>query len=156
MADEKSAVGVVLAAGAAGGMAEVVWIAAVAPLLGVDGGTILRAVSATVVPSLAASSLAPGIGLLIHFSLSIALAAGFVRALGHQVRATTIFLAALGVLAAVWAFNFLLLLPRIDPAFVSLLPHPVTLISKLLFAIAMASVLARRVSMQTFSEHQHA
>ena len=141
MADEKSAVSVVLAAGAAGGMAEVLWIAAAAMVLGADGWAISREVATTVVPGLAASSIAPWIGLLIHFLLSIALATVFVRALSHRLGAATLFLAALAGLAAVWAFNFLVLLPLINPAFVALLPHPVTLISKLLFGVAMASVL---------------
>ena len=92
-------------------------------------------------PGLASSSLAPWIGLFIHFLLSIALAAVLVRALSRPLHAAVIFLAALAALATVWAFNFLLLLPLIDPAFVSLLPHPVTLVSKLLFGVAMASVL---------------
>ena len=158
MANGKTSVGV--AGGVAGGMAEVLWIAAAATALGTDGWAIARAVSTTVVPGLAASSLAPWIGLLIHFLLSIALAAVFGRALSRQRRAATLFLAALAALAAVWAFNFLLLLPLINPAFVSLLPHPVTLISKLLFGVAMASVLVRQAGreppIQPFSENHHA
>ena len=141
MTNGKTSTGIVIAAGAAGGMAEVLWIAAAAMVLGADGWAIARAVSTTVVPGLASSSLAPWIGLFIHFLLSIALAAVLVRALSRQLHAAVIFLAALAALAAVWAFNFLLLLPLIDPAFVSLLPHPVTLVSKLLFGVAMASVL---------------
>ena len=144
MANGKTSAGIVIAAGAAGGMAEVLWIAVAATALGADGWAIARAVSTTVVPGLASSSLAPWIGLFIHFLLSIALAAVLVRAFSRQLHAAAIFLAALAALAAVWAFNFLLLLPLIDPAFVSLLPHPVTLVSKLLFGVAMASVLVRQ------------
>ena len=160
MANGKSGIGVVLAAGAAGGMTEVLWIAAAATVLGADGWAISRAVSTTVSSSLAASSLAPWIGLLIHFLLSIALASVFVRALSRRLGAATIFLAALAALAAVWAFNFLLLLPLINPAFVSLLPHPVTLVSKLLFGVAMASVLVwqagREFPIHSSSEKHHA
>ncbi len=148
MANGKTSAGIVLAAGTAGGVAEVLWIAAAATALGADGWAVARAVSTTVVPGLAASSVAPWIGLLIHFLLSIALAVVLVRALHHR-RAAVIFLAALTALAAVWAFNFLLLLPLIDPAFVALLPHPVTLISKLLFGVAMASVLVRQAGRES-------
>ena len=92
--------------------------------------------------------------------LSIALASVFVRALSRRLGAATIFLAALAALAAVWAFNFLLLLPLINPAFVSLLPHPVTLVSKLLFGVAMASVLVwqagREFPIHSSSEKHHA
>ena len=144
MATRKTSVGIVLAAGIAGGMAEVLWIVAAATALGADGWAIARGVATTVVPDLAASSVAPWIGLLIHFLLSIALAAVFVQALHHRLRAAALLPAALGALAAVWAFNFLLLLPLIDPAFVALLPHPVTLISKLLFGAAMAAVLVQQ------------
>ena len=143
MANGKTSAGVVLAAGAAGGVAEVLWIAAAATVLGADGWAIARAVSTTVVPDLGASGLAPWIGLLVHFLLSIALAAVLARALRY-LPAASIWLAAPAALAAVWAFNFLVLLPLINPAFVSLLPHPVTLISKLLFGAAMAAVLVRR------------
>lgn len=141
MANGKSGTGIVIAAGAAGGMAEVLWIAAAAAALGTDGWAISRAVTTTVVPGLAASGLAPWIGLLIHLLLSIALAMLFVRTLSRRLGTATLFLAALAALATVWAFNFLLLLPLINPAFGALLPHPVTLVSKLLFGVAMASVL---------------
>lgn len=144
MANGKPGIGVVLAAGAAGGMAEVFWIAAAAMALGTDGWAVSRAVSTTVIPDLAASSIAPWVGLLIHFLLSIALATVFVQTFSRRLGVTTLFLTALAALAAVWAFNFLLLLPLINPAFVALLPHPVTLISKLLFGVAMASVLVRQ------------
>ena len=141
MANGKTSAGIVLAAGVVGGMAEVLWIATAAMMLGANSWAISREVATTVVPGLAASSLAPWVGLLIHFLLSIALATVLVRVLSHRLGAATLFLAALVALAAVWAFNFLVLLPLINPAFVSLLPHPVTLISKLLFGAAMASVL---------------
>lgn len=159
MANGKTSVSIVLAAGAAGGMAEVLWIAAAAAVLGADGWAIARAVTTTVSSSLAASSLAPWIGLLIHFLLSIALAAVLIRALQH-LRAAALWLAVLGALAAVWAFNFLLLLPLINPVFVALLPHPVTLLSKLLFGVAMASVLVRPAGcefpIQPSAEKHHA
>lgn len=157
MTSGKSSAGIVIAAGVAGGMAEVLWVAAAATGLGVDGWAISRQVATTVVPGLAASSIAPWIGLLIHFLLSIALATVFVQALSHRLGAATLFLAALAALAAVWAFNFLFLLPLIDPAFVTLLPHPVTLVSKLLFGVAMAAVLvwqARR-ELPIHSEKNH-
>ncbi len=134
-------VGVVVAAGVAGGMAEVLWIAAATMVLGADGWAVARAVGATVIPVMAASGYAPWLGLAIHFLLSIALAVVFVRVFGRRCSPATLFAGAVAALAAVWAINFFLLLPVINPAFVSLLPHPVTLASKLLFGAAMAAVL---------------
>lgn len=149
MINGKTSIATIVAAGAAGGMAEVFWIMTATTVLGTDGWSVARAVSTTIIPDLAASNLAPWIGLLIHFLLSIGLAAVFVQALGRQLRAGMLFLAAIGTLAAIWAFNFIVLLPLLNPDFVLLLPHPVTLISKLLFGIGMASVL---VSMRAHSD----
>ena len=42
------------------------------------------------------------------------------------------------MLAAVWAVNFLVVLPVLSPDFVTLLAYPVTLISKLMFGLAAA------------------
>lgn len=134
-------VSVVVTAGIAGGMAEVLWIAAATTVLGADGRAVASAVGATVVPAMAASGYAPWLGLAIHFLLSIALAAVFVRTFSRRCSPATLVAAAIAALAAVWAVNFLLLLPVLNPAFVSLLPLPVTLISKLLFGLAMAVVL---------------
>jgi len=52
---------------------------------------------------------------------------------------------ALAALATIWAVNFLVLLPQLNPAFVALLPPAVTLLSKLLFALGMGGVLAGAV-----------
>jgi hypothetical protein len=46
--------------------------------------------------------------------------------------------AAVLILAGVWAGNFFVLLPQIDPSFVTLLPYGATLASKLLFGLAAA------------------
>lgn len=148
---------IAMSAGAAGGMAEVFWILAAAGAVGTDGWTVARAVGATVVPDLASSRVAPWLGLLIHFLLSFALAAMFVHALRRRLRPVLIFAAALASLAAIWAINFLVLLPSINPAFAALLPHPVTLVSKLLFGVAMAGVLVRNANAAAvFDKHpQH-
>ena len=47
---------------------------------------------------------------------------------------------AAGVLACIWAVNFLLLLPVVNAQFAALLPYSVSLGSKLLFGAAMAGV----------------
>mgnify|MGYP001554809963 CR=1 FL=1 len=47
-------------------------------------------------------------------------------------------------LGAVWSFNFLVVLPLLDPGFLVLLPLAVTLASKLLFGVGAAAVLRSR------------
>ncbi len=130
----------VVVAGLAGGLAEVLWIGASAMALGVDGWRVVREVAVTVLPVAADSSTAPALGFIVHFVLSIALAAGFVHVL-ERVRPQTgpgAWLAAAVVsLAIVWSVNFLVVLPWLNPAFVTLLPFGITFISKLLFAVAM-------------------
>ena len=135
--------GQVAAAGIAGGAAEVFWIWLIAGAVGGESWQISRAVTATVAPVYADSALAPWFGLIIHFLLSFVLALAFARTLVRHLYGAALFAVAIGGLALVWAFNFLVLLPLLNPAFTTLLPHPVTLMSKLLFGAAMAAVLVR-------------
>lgn len=58
-------------------------------------------------------------------------------------RGARLLFAAMAALAAVWVFNFFVLLPSVNPAFTALLPYPVTLVSKLLFGLGMGMVLNR-------------
>lgn len=136
---------VVVIAGLAGGLAEVLWIGASAALLGVDAAHVAREVAATVLPAMATLAAAPWFGLGVHFALSIALAAmfGFVsRRTGLPATPGVWLVAAVALLAGVWAMNFLVVLPWLNPAFTGLLPIGVTFISKLLFAVALWTVFA--------------
>lgn len=45
-------------------------------------------------------------------------------------------------LATVWAINFFLVLPALNPWFITLMPYLVTSASKMLFALTMAIILA--------------
>lgn len=139
----------VVAAGAAGGAAEVLWISGAAAVLGVEGSHIARAVTGTVVPVAADTAWAPWLGLAIHFLLSFALAAVFIPLLARRLHRAALITAGVGTLALVWAFNFVVLLPVVNPAFTTLLPYPVTLISKLLFGLAMTLTLVHAPSSST-------
>lgn len=44
-------------------------------------------------------------------------------------------------LATVWTMNFFVVLPNLNPVFITLMPYPVTFASKMLFALAMAVTL---------------
>lgn len=136
---------VVVIAGLAGGLAEVLWIGASAAILGVDAANVAREVAATVLPAIATSTTVPWMGLVVHFALSIALAVAFsfiIRRAGMPAGRGRGLAAAVVVLASVWAVNFLIVLPWLNPAFTELLPAGVTFVSKLLFAFALWSVFA--------------
>lgn len=140
----------VLLAGLTGGMAEVVWVTAYSAVNGVDGWQMAREISAAVVPGWAQLAVAPLIGLGIHFLLSVLLAGAFTVALWipylrHRT-AFAVMVAGPLTLAGVWAMNFLVILPALHPAFVHLLPFPVSLGSKILFGLAMSAVLRKRES----------
>lgn len=129
----------VLLAGLAGGLAELVWIAGYSLVTGIDGWQVARMVAEVVVPAGAT----PMLGIAIHFLLSILLAGAFVRVHAPLRRRGAGATIAVGLmaLAVVWAVNFFVILPIVHPAFVHLLPYPVTLLSKLLFGLAMAQAL---------------
>ena len=133
-------------AGLAGGLAEALWIALYGLFATVSGADVARQVAATLVPAAIHFALAPALGLAIHFALSLGLAFVFARLIYRpfiQRRGAFVTLeAALASLVVVWAINFLVVLPHWNPPFATLLPCPVTLLSKVLFGVAMAAVLA--------------
>jgi len=47
-------------------------------------------------------------------------------------------------LIGVWAVNFFVVLPSIDPDFIHLVPYSVSLVSKVLFGLAAAEALRRQ------------
>ncbi|MFI4923069.1 MAG: hypothetical protein ACHP6J_05090, partial [Burkholderiales bacterium] len=48
-------------------------------------------------------------------------------------------------LIVVWAVNFLVVLPVVNPSFVTLMPYEITLVSKALFGAAMAWSLRKNI-----------
>jgi hypothetical protein len=134
-------------AGLAGGIAEILWVLGYGALAPVDATQVAREVSASVLPGMAASAAGPALGVAIHLALSIALAGAFVAALPKVFpgcRGAAGYVAiAVAALAGVWALNFLLILPVLNPRFVTLMPYAATLFSKALFGLAMGVVLAR-------------
>lgn len=137
----------VVLAGSCGGLAEVAWVTAYANLAGISGLDIARQVSASVLSGGAEHAAAPLVGVLIHILLSVALGIGFAwlvwRPVSRQFGPTALVPAAVATLALVWSTNFFVLLPLLNPAFVTLMPLGATLASKMLFALAMAAVLRR-------------
>lgn len=92
------------------------------------------------------SSAAAPAGIAVHLLLSLLLAGVFTVAVwlpfARKLRFVPAMLVAVAALSGVWAINFFVILPVLNPAFVVLLPYAATLFSKVLFGIAMASGLA--------------
>lgn len=148
--DIRSMMRVGVLAGLAGGSAEVVWVAGYGAVTGFPAALVARGVTGALFPSLAEAPFAAVLGLVLHMILAVGLgllvAAAFgtslLRRIGAWPRSTLVVV----TLGGVWAFNFLVLLPVLDPGFLTLLPVAVTLASKLLFGVAAATALrAQRV-----------
>jgi hypothetical protein len=132
-------------AGAAGGLAEIVWVALYAGITGGDAAILARGVtSAAGVRALMPASPVM-LGVVVHMSLAVVvglLLAFAWRELREQwpsLRSPFPF--ALAALAGIWALNFFVVLPMVSPAFVHLVPYGVSLTSKLLFGVAAAAAL---------------
>jgi hypothetical protein len=131
----------ILFAGLAGGAFELAWVGLWTTLTQQSGTAVAREISTAVYAPLGQASHAALIGIAIHFALSMALATLFVglawRPLARRLGGLGVFAGACLALTGVWAFNFLVLLPWLDPAFVALLPLPVSAISKFGFGAVM-------------------
>ena len=136
----------ILLAGFTGGLAEVIWVSLYAALSPLQGWDVAREITVSVFGSPVAGAFAPGLGILIHFILSIAIALAFVAVLWaplmRRFGQPGVLGGAIAVLAAIWTMNFFVVLPVLNPAFVALMPLSVTLASKLLFGISLGVVLA--------------
>lgn len=131
-----------LLAGAAGGTAEILWIAVYSSVSSTSALEVAREVTTTVLPAAADLAAAPLIGIAIHMVLSLALGLILAKMLLGIAR-SSLMTGALGALACVWALNFLVVLPVVNPGFVTLMPFAVTLASKLLFGAAFGWTLRR-------------
>jgi len=135
-------------AGLAGGLAEMGWVALYSVATPTNGMEVAAQVTATVISSAAAAPWAPAAGMGIHLLLSLVLGVAFVTALWRPLRnrsAHGVWAAALLFAVAIWAVNFLVILPALGSDLGALMPLGATLLSKTLFGVAMAAVLQRTV-----------
>jgi len=136
-----------LIAGLAGGLAEMAWVAFYSAVSPISAADVARGVAATVMADAAGAPWAPWAGVGIHLALSLALGAAFVLALWTlspgRPGSRLVWAGAIATAVAVWAVNFLLVLPSLNAAFVALMPLGATLLSKTLFGVAMAWTLGR-------------
>ena len=146
----------ILLAGWCGGVAEILWIALYCSLTGLSAGEVAREVTATLYPAAASLPSAPALGVAIHLVLSLALGLVFARTIwipvARHFRALGVLASAIAALIAVWAVNFLIILPILNPGLLKLMPLAVTLTSKILFGAGMAAVLLRSAG----GPHRHA
>lgn len=138
---------VIVLAGLCGGMAEIVWVAIYSAMTPVSAMEVARQISASVFPAMADSSAAAPVGIAIHLLLSLLLAGVFTVSVwlpfARRLRFTPALLVAVAALSGVWAINFFVILPLLNPVFVTLMPYEITLVSKMLFGLAMGGVLVR-------------
>jgi len=130
-------------AGLAGGAAEISWITLYMYLSGGEAAIIARGVTQTLFPQLISPSAVP-VGIAVHMALAIILGIAisiFVRSvLPRTAPAALEAFAVVGLLVGVWAINFFVILPVINPAFVTLVPYAASLTSKILFGAVAALV----------------
>lgn len=135
-------------AGLVGGAAEVAWIALYGRLSGGEAAAVARGVTDSLFPTLAQESLVVPLGIATHMSLAILLGVAItvlLRLRWPRLSGTAFEpVAVTGMLVAVWAMNFFVILPALNPAFVSLVPYEVSLISKVLFGVVASFVLQFR------------
>jgi hypothetical protein len=160
IADNRSALTIGLLAGLSGGAAEVVWVSLYSNAMETSGMIVAQQVTASVVPAAAGLPSAPLLGIAIHMLLSVALGLAFAatiwRLAAPRLSAAAFMTAAAASLALVWAINFLVVLPVLNPAFITLMPYGITLASKVLFGIAMGSVLLMASPRRVPVKHLHA
>lgn len=132
----------ILLAGMAGGMAEIVWFGLVGLLLSMNVQDVAAGITASVSPDWGASPYAAFTGVLIHLFLSVALAAVYIATLGRwsisRFGLAGQLLIGMSALVLVWAMNYLVILPVLNPSFIELSTYGLSLPSKALFGITMA------------------
>lgn len=134
-------------AGAAGGLAEIAWVTLYAGVTG--GNAAILAQGVTTAAGLVGlfPPLSTGLGIVLHMTLAVCLGIALAfswRGFSDRSQAISPFPLALTALAGVWAVNFFVVLPIVSPAFVHLVPYSVSLVSKMLFALAAAAVLRQQ------------
>ena len=129
--------------GVAGGLAEVAWVGVYSAATQLDASDVARGVTETLMPSVGSSTLAIPLGLGIHMVLAVILGIALTAVLrSAETRlggALPQLGMSVGVLLVIWAVNFLVVLPELNPAFVSLLPYAASAASKTLFGLTVVA-----------------
>jgi hypothetical protein len=136
-----------LFAGIAGGVAEIAWVSLYAAISGANAAVVARGVTtaAGVTALLPAAPTTAGIAvhMMLAALLGVVLSGLWQSLAGREYGTNALYGFMVAALAFVWAMNFFVVLPTVDPSFVHLLPYSVSLVSKLLFGVAAAETLRR-------------
>jgi hypothetical protein len=135
-------------AGVAGGLAEIAWVTLYAGATGADPAMLARGVTTAAGVSALLPAAPVALAVTVHMALAvtlgIALSFGWRALSSHRLETASPFPFMLVALVGVWAVNFFVVLPIISPAFIHLVPYPVSLMSKVLFGLAAAAALRRQ------------
>ncbi len=135
-------------AGVAGGLAEIAWVTLYAGATGADPATLARGVTTAAGVNALFPSAPVAVGVTTHMvlavTLGIALSFGWRALSSHRSDIAGLLPFMLAALVGVWAVNFFVLLPGISPAFIHLVPYPISLASKVLFGLAAAEAFRRQ------------
>jgi hypothetical protein len=139
-------------AGAAGGLAEMIWVTLYAMASGGNAANLARGVTTAAGVSALLPAAPVSMGIAVHMALAVLLGVALVglwQALAPRGSGViSLFGVMLAALACVWTMNFFVLLPVISPSFAQIIPYPVSLISKLLFGLAAAETMRRSAAEQ--------
>lgn len=125
------------AAGALGGLAEIIWMYA----YNLQHDSHLSDIGREIANTLRFSSNNPYLGLIIHLSLSLLIGIVFGKLIVEKFckdNERLILLSSLLILSGIWFCSFKLILPLVNANMVSIVPAPISFISKMLFGVAMA------------------
>jgi hypothetical protein len=138
-----------LVAGFIGSLAEVGWVSLYADVTGEDTREFVRGMTTAagvraLLPAHSPAIVAIGVNLAFDLVLGVVLAFAW-----HAVRAnrkwTSPFPFMLAAMACVWAINFFVVLPIASPGLNHIVPYTVSLISALLFGVAVAAVVREEI-----------
>lgn len=130
-------------AGSAGGLAEIVWVTLYAGATGANPAMLARGITTAAGASALFPAAPVALGVTLHMGLAVMLGIALAfawRTLSAYRTAISPFPFMVAVLVGIWAINFFLVLPIVSPAFIQLVPYPVSLMSKVLFGLAAAEV----------------
>lgn len=130
----------IVLAGIAGGTVEIIWVLLYCIGSPLQASLVAEEVARSFLPQMVGLT-AVLTGLLIHYVLALLIAAvavfAYLRTFAGDIDEPAIFATSIAALVAIWAANFFVVLPVVNPDFVTLMPYTVTLISKIGFGITM-------------------
>ncbi|HSS64489.1 MAG TPA: hypothetical protein VLS27_08640 [Gammaproteobacteria bacterium] len=131
-------------AGLAGGTAEIAWVLLYSSLGGSDAAVVAQGITSTFSSGAATASSSVILGMAIHMLIAVLLGIAIVISVQALLpRSRSLLLAPCMIVASlvgVWALNFMLVLPLINPDFVHVIPLEASLASKVFFGVAAAFV----------------